>query len=1456
MTRVYISSSREDLLNEREIVRNWLTRNGHEPVESYGPSSGPLVKTCLNDVAKCDLVVLLLGYRLGHVPEEDNPERLSITRMEFRHALYCGIPVIPLLTARPDATKSDFFNPDAMQEVNAFHDEVAKEHVPGRFVDLVELETQLISGIQDGLEKLGLHLPATGIAAQFQRASRDLLTWPTTLLNGDWLEPPELAQWQSRFTHNEHSTTLLLGEPGCGKSALLARIGNTLAQQGVTVLGIKADLLPPETKDAKTLAQALSLPNTVEALVRRLAAEQPVVVLIDQLDAVADLVVQRPERLRVLLDLIHDLSGISNVHVLASCRSFERAHDRTLRNLDLDEITLQLPAWEVVTPVLLAHGVSTGAWSDEMRETVRSPHALNAFLQLLPGTAEPDLAHGIHGLLEQQWHKHVIQADPAGNRKRVMMALAGKMAEEETLWLPTARLEDDFEAMQALVREGLLLVPEGEGRVGFRHQTWFEFLRGRNFLEQRGLLAATVLASQNHLRIRPQLWHALLYLRRVAPQQYAHELQTLWATDSLRRHLRMLLIAFMGMQKAPLPCEEQIAWANFDDPWFQPRFLGAVMGSQGWFRTLLPGHLPLLMQQPPQDSHLTRAVLDAVAAALPDEVLALVDQHWLPRPDMDALTWTLLVRSNALPVDLQWLTRLERIAARTPISDWDINEAVSMASAALPEQAPNLLKVWLEQRWLEISRQDDVAKALQKLLENTRLHDLPAVAQAAPAAYSRTLWPLLETFFAVDVRADEIHIVRYHHSVGYLDPWGDERFREGPEFLHSLCVAMETWGEVAPTELGAFVREHEQSELLLLQRLLAMGLAKAAPCEPAIALDYLLADPRRLSLGNLSDAHRESRILITKLVPHLDANQLARLEQAISSLDVYLNAPDDDAKTRWARRRWNREHRTQLFHAFPIQQRSPAIQTMLGESARAHPAGTTDNDDSEGMQFIGSPVSAEQMAKARIEDILGLFAELTDETGWDHPRHSMKGGAIQAGRELARLLEIDKGKALSVVRQLDPQRNATPAACVVGELKKAGLSAEVGLQVLSELVDKGFDDPSFRSAVGYATEKFTDEGIEVPITLISRLKAWLQPAERDSEGFERTENQDQLESQLWGYSATVSLPEGNFPLLIALSRYFLTRKPIAYEQWLDVLEGHLKRRESPRVWEAVGRHYFHRLRDANHDRAQTFLDAVFSAHPSILGDTGCIRMVYRLMHWIAPHYAKKWLNLMATQGKCGLMGSAELLLVRHVWLRQEDWVTDAIEEILTSTDPERLPQRVGLAHTVAQLWKETSLRELGKNYLLRMIPSSEKPVLRALAHIFRMDAPWLADIHTRQVLDALAAYPAIFHTSDGEFALEVLEHLVRYEPDRVYQVATALIDTVADELANTATSWAYRSDALVSIALALQDKGGEHSAQGATLFERLLEFNVPAATEAAQKLDRRTPNAQSRQRARRRRFTK
>lgn len=74
-------------------------------------------------------------------------------------------------------------------------------------------------------------------------ASRDLLSWPTTLPGGEWLVRPELEALRQRIGAEACSLTLLLGEPGCGKSALLARLGLEMQATGMPVLGIKADLL-------------------------------------------------------------------------------------------------------------------------------------------------------------------------------------------------------------------------------------------------------------------------------------------------------------------------------------------------------------------------------------------------------------------------------------------------------------------------------------------------------------------------------------------------------------------------------------------------------------------------------------------------------------------------------------------------------------------------------------------------------------------------------------------------------------------------------------------------------------------------------------------------------------------------------------------------------------------------------------------------------------------------------------------------------------------------------------------------------------------------------------------------------------------------------------------------------------------------------------------------------------
>ena len=62
--------------------------------------------------------------------------------------------------------------------------------------------------------------------ARLSVASQPLLAWPWTLSKGQWLPRPEYDKLVSQITTQPQSTTLLLGEPGSGKSALLSRLRN------------------------------------------------------------------------------------------------------------------------------------------------------------------------------------------------------------------------------------------------------------------------------------------------------------------------------------------------------------------------------------------------------------------------------------------------------------------------------------------------------------------------------------------------------------------------------------------------------------------------------------------------------------------------------------------------------------------------------------------------------------------------------------------------------------------------------------------------------------------------------------------------------------------------------------------------------------------------------------------------------------------------------------------------------------------------------------------------------------------------------------------------------------------------------------------------------------------------------------------------------------------------------
>jgi len=88
----------------------------------------------------------------------------------------------------------------------------------------------------------------------------------------------------------------------------------------------------------------------------------------------------------------------------------------------------------------------------------------------------------------------------------------------------------------------------------------------------------TYLARQDSLRVRPQVWHALGYMRAVDRGAYLDEIRKLWVSE-LRPHLRVLLIEFLGQLQDLEPAEIALFVKRFEDAWYQSRIL--AVGSRG-----------------------------------------------------------------------------------------------------------------------------------------------------------------------------------------------------------------------------------------------------------------------------------------------------------------------------------------------------------------------------------------------------------------------------------------------------------------------------------------------------------------------------------------------------------------------------------------------------------------------------------------------------------------------------------------------------------------------------------------------------------------------------------------------------------------------------------------------------------------------------------------------------------
>lgn len=128
--RVFISSTMDDLVNERESVVEQIKALGLEPVNAEGllPNGASSWDLLADEIATCHIFVLLLGDRYGWVPTGGSGANTgkSVTHLETDLAKFSGLPILPfekLLKYGADSTSDDAVRRDAFRkEIGAWED--------------------------------------------------------------------------------------------------------------------------------------------------------------------------------------------------------------------------------------------------------------------------------------------------------------------------------------------------------------------------------------------------------------------------------------------------------------------------------------------------------------------------------------------------------------------------------------------------------------------------------------------------------------------------------------------------------------------------------------------------------------------------------------------------------------------------------------------------------------------------------------------------------------------------------------------------------------------------------------------------------------------------------------------------------------------------------------------------------------------------------------------------------------------------------------------------------------------------------------------------------------------------------------------------------------------------------------------------------------------------------------
>ena len=376
----------------------------------------------------------------------------------------------------------------------------------------------------------------------------------------DWIENDTQAEKPNRVA-------LLYGGAGVGKSVVMHDVLlQTQQRADYLVLGLKTDQI--EFTDSEYLREHMHLAKPIAAVIRDMAQKNKrVVLLVDQIDALSLSLSSNRTPLRSILKLIEQVRLVPHVRIVLSCRPYDLEYDPILNDLKIPvKWELKNLSSDKVKQVLSEHGMETNL-SEQLIGFLGNPLYLYLYLKVMPCdklrcpiTAEV--------LYDELWRICVMDIDEYKiNRNRLLEfldVLTSTMYERQELSIHYREIESNYiSEMSYLLSNGVLLQTPN-GRIQFFHQTMFDYVYARRFVENGSDLLEKLSSQHQGLFSRAAVKSILTFLRETSPALYKHDIKCILydknddGSNKYRFHLKSLALSNMTFFDCPKAEEIQL----------------------------------------------------------------------------------------------------------------------------------------------------------------------------------------------------------------------------------------------------------------------------------------------------------------------------------------------------------------------------------------------------------------------------------------------------------------------------------------------------------------------------------------------------------------------------------------------------------------------------------------------------------------------------------------------------------------------------------------------------------------------------------------------------------------------------------------------------------------------------------------------------------------------------------